>query len=162
MYICQAGDSEKLAQLVREIGWSHNITILERCKSDEEREFYIRNCRRYGWTRSVLVHQIENQGFQRTLNSQANFDAMLPDTIKIQAKLAVKDEYLSPFSTSKTPIAKENWIVLSLGGSRLSCGRWGICSPLWAANIGFSSVSVNSSSISCSIIGGCERWWRWN
>ena len=28
------GEAEKLAQLVREIGWSHNITILEKCKSD--------------------------------------------------------------------------------------------------------------------------------
>jgi len=91
------GNSEKLAQHVREIGWSHNITILEQCKSDEEREFYIRNCRRYGWTRNVLVHQIENQAFQRTLNSQTNFDATLPYTAKIQAKLAVKDKYTFAF-----------------------------------------------------------------
>lgn len=91
------GASEKLAPLVREIGWSHNITIIERCKSDEEREFYIRSCRRYGWTRNVLVHHIENQDFQRTLNSQTNFDATLPDTLKIQAKLAVKDEYTFAF-----------------------------------------------------------------
>jgi hypothetical protein len=36
------GSDAKLAQLVREIGWSHNITILEKCKSGSEREFYIR------------------------------------------------------------------------------------------------------------------------
>jgi predicted nuclease of restriction endonuclease-like (RecB) superfamily len=41
------GNSEKLAQRVREISWSHSITILEQCKSNEERERYIRNCRRY-------------------------------------------------------------------------------------------------------------------
>jgi len=33
------GRDEKLAQLVREIGWSHNISILEKCKSEQEREF---------------------------------------------------------------------------------------------------------------------------
>ena|SRR5260370_42416603 len=38
------GTDAKLAQLVREIGWSHNITILEKCKSEQEREFYIRSC----------------------------------------------------------------------------------------------------------------------
>jgi predicted nuclease of restriction endonuclease-like (RecB) superfamily len=38
------GGDEKLAQLVREIGWSHNISILEKCKSEQEREFYIRSC----------------------------------------------------------------------------------------------------------------------
>jgi predicted nuclease of restriction endonuclease-like (RecB) superfamily len=43
------GGDEKLAQLVREIGWSHNISILEKCKSEQEREFYIRSCRKHGW-----------------------------------------------------------------------------------------------------------------
>ena len=37
--------SEKLAPLVREIGWSHNLVILERCKDPQEREFYIRTTR---------------------------------------------------------------------------------------------------------------------
>jgi predicted nuclease of restriction endonuclease-like (RecB) superfamily len=91
------GTNEKLAQLVREIGWSHNITILERCRDDQEREFYIRSCRKYGWTRNVLVHQIENNTFQRTLNSQTNFEAVLSDSIQTQAKLAVKDEYTFAF-----------------------------------------------------------------
>jgi predicted nuclease of restriction endonuclease-like (RecB) superfamily len=57
----EAYRDEKLAQLVREIGWSHNIAILEKCKSEQEREFYIRSCRKHGWSRSVLIHQIENQ-----------------------------------------------------------------------------------------------------
>ena len=91
------GTNEKLAQLVREIGWSHNITILERCRDDQEREFYIRSCRKYGWTRNVLVPQIENHTFERTLNSQTNFEAVLSDSIQTQAKLAVKDEYTFAF-----------------------------------------------------------------
>ncbi|HEY4046494.1 MAG TPA: DUF1016 N-terminal domain-containing protein [Acidobacteriaceae bacterium] len=66
------GANEKLAQLVREIGWSHNITILERCRDDQEREFYIRSCRKYGWTRNVLVHKIENHSFQQTLKWRAS------------------------------------------------------------------------------------------
>ena len=74
------GRDEKLAQLVREIGWSHNISILEKCKSELEREFYIRSCRKHGWSRSVLVHQIENQAFQRTMSSQTNFGAALGST----------------------------------------------------------------------------------
>jgi len=39
---------EKLAPLVREIGWSHNLAILERCKDPLEREFYIRMTRKFG------------------------------------------------------------------------------------------------------------------
>ena len=54
------GLNEKLAPLVREISWSHNVVILEKCKDTAEREFYIRSAQRFGWTRNVLVHQIEN------------------------------------------------------------------------------------------------------
>jgi predicted nuclease of restriction endonuclease-like (RecB) superfamily len=35
-------DNEKLAPMVREIGWTHNLVILEKCKDDKMREFYIR------------------------------------------------------------------------------------------------------------------------
>ncbi|MCD6335580.1 MAG: hypothetical protein J7M27_09650 [Candidatus Latescibacteria bacterium] len=34
-------DHPKLAPLVREIGWSHNIAIMEKCKDDLQREFYL-------------------------------------------------------------------------------------------------------------------------
>lgn len=51
--------SEKLAPMVREIGWSHNLVILERCDNQLEREFYIRMTKKFGWTKSVLTHQID-------------------------------------------------------------------------------------------------------
>ena len=88
---------EKLAQLVREIGWSHNIAILERCKDLQEREFYIRSCRKHGWSRSVLLHYIENRSFQRTMTSQTNFAAALSAPASAHAQLAVKDEYTFAF-----------------------------------------------------------------
>ncbi len=40
--------SEKLALLVREIGWSHNLIIMEQCEDDLEREFYIRMTSKFG------------------------------------------------------------------------------------------------------------------
>lgn len=61
---------EKLAPMVREIGWSHNVIIMEKCKDDLEREFYIRMTRKFGWTKNVLVHQIENQSYEKTLLNQ--------------------------------------------------------------------------------------------
>jgi hypothetical protein len=91
------GADAKLAQLVREISWSRNITILEKCKSEQEREFYIRSCRKFGCSRNVLVHQIENQAFQRTMTSQTNFGAALDPAASVHAQLAVKDEYTFAF-----------------------------------------------------------------
>lgn len=90
-------ENEKLAPLVREIGWTHNLVILEKCKDDLEREFYIRMTRKFGWTKNVLIHQIENQNYEKTLLNQTNFDRSVPEEIRNQAKLAVKDEYIFDF-----------------------------------------------------------------
>ena len=88
---------EKLAPLVREIGWSHNLAILERCKDALEREFYLRMTRKFGWSKNVLIHQIDNQSYEKSLLGQTNFDQALTPELRAQAKLAVKDEYTFDF-----------------------------------------------------------------
>lgn len=70
---------------------------MERCKDDLKREFYIKATKKFGWTKNVLINQIENSTYQKTLLNQTNFDKNLPSQIKDQAKLAVKDEYLFDF-----------------------------------------------------------------
>lgn len=70
---------------------------MERCKEELQREFYIKMSRRYGWTKNVLIHQIDNQTYERTLLGQTSFDETLPEEIRNQAKLAVKDEYTFGF-----------------------------------------------------------------
>ncbi len=88
---------EKLAPLVREIGWSHNIVILERCSDPLEREFYMRMTRKFGWSKNVLTHQISSQSYEKSLIGQTNFDKTLTPERRAQAKLAVKDEYTFDF-----------------------------------------------------------------
>ncbi len=88
---------EKLAPLVREIAWSHNIVIMERCQEPLEREFYIRMTRKFGWSKNVLIHQIENQSYEKSLLGQNNFNQALTPEPRAQAKLAVKDEYTFDF-----------------------------------------------------------------
>jgi predicted nuclease of restriction endonuclease-like (RecB) superfamily len=95
-YLVYKGN-EKLSPMVREIGWSHNIVIIMNCKESLEREFYIRMTRKFGWTKNVLIHQIENRTYEKTLLNQTNFNKTLPEKIKNQAKLAVKDEYTFDF-----------------------------------------------------------------
>jgi predicted nuclease of restriction endonuclease-like (RecB) superfamily len=65
---------EKLVPLVREIGWTQNLVILQRCKDPLEREFYVRMTRKFGWSKNVLIHQIDNQGYEKTLLGQTNFN----------------------------------------------------------------------------------------
>ncbi len=88
---------EFLLTLVGEIGWTHNIIILEKCKNDSEREFYIRMTRKFGWTQNILIHQIDNQTYEKTLLNQTNFDQTVSVEIRSQLKLAVKDEYTFDF-----------------------------------------------------------------
>lgn len=117
---------EKLAPVVREIGWSHNIVILERCSDSLEREFYIRMTRKFGWSKNVLIHQIENQSYEKSLLGQTNFDQVLTPELRAQAKLAVKDEYTFDFlelaeehserELEKALIAKIEHFLRAMGG----------------------------------------------
>lgn len=70
---------------------------MSKCKDDLEREFYIHMTRKFGWSKNVLIHQIENQSYEKTLLNQTNFEQTLPAEISSQAKLAIKDEYTFDF-----------------------------------------------------------------
>jgi predicted nuclease of restriction endonuclease-like (RecB) superfamily len=80
----------KLQPLVGEIGWAHNLLILSRCKDIQGREFYLRMTRKFGWSKNVLAHQIDNQSYEKSLLGQTNFDQTLTPALRAQAKLAVK------------------------------------------------------------------------
>ena len=90
-------DLPKVQPLVAQIGWTHNVIVLQRSKDPLEREFYIRMTKKFGWTKNVLIHQIESQSYQATLLGQTNFDRALTPKLRAQAKLAVKDEYTFDF-----------------------------------------------------------------
>ena len=82
-----------LQPMVAEISWTKNVVIMQKCKDPQEREFYIRMTRRYGWTKDVLINHIGNQSYEKYLLNQTNFDSTVPEKYRLQAKLAVKDDY---------------------------------------------------------------------
>ena len=90
-------DNENLQSLIREIGWTHHTVIMSKCKDDHERQFYMTASKKFGWTVRVLQHQIENKSFEKYLLNQTNFDQTIPEPIKDQAKLTVKDHYTFDF-----------------------------------------------------------------
>jgi predicted nuclease of restriction endonuclease-like (RecB) superfamily len=87
----------KVQPLVAQIGWTHNLIIMQRCKDALEREFYVRMARKFGWSKTVLIHQIENQSYEKTLLGQTNFDRAVSPKLRAQAKLSIKDEYSFDF-----------------------------------------------------------------
>ena len=86
-------DVVNLVPLVREISWSKHVTILKRCKDNLERQFYIQATKKFGWTKNVLTHHIDSKSYEKYLLNQTNFEQTLPDNIKNQAILAIKDEF---------------------------------------------------------------------
>ena len=52
---------------MREISWSNNIIIMEKCKDDLQREFYIQMTKRYGWTKRILTNFIAAQTYEKYL-----------------------------------------------------------------------------------------------
>lgn len=85
--------NEILQPLVGEISWSKHIVILTKCKETRQRQFYILSTKKYGWTKDVLINKIEAKNYENYLLGQSNFDTTLPEKIKSQAILALKDEY---------------------------------------------------------------------
>ncbi len=86
-----------LEPMVREISWAKNLVIMKRCKDLLQREFYLRATARFGWTKAVLQHQIDNKSYEKYLLNQTSFDQTLTPELQAQAVLAVKDEYTFDF-----------------------------------------------------------------
>ncbi|MDQ1351805.1 MAG: hypothetical protein QG657_2110 [Acidobacteriota bacterium] len=86
-------------QAVAQIPWGHIIRLMELVTDTKERDWYIHKTIEHGWSRSVLVHQIESGLYRREGKSLTNFSTTLP---KPQSDLAIqtlKDPYVFDFLT---------------------------------------------------------------
>ncbi len=64
-------------QLAAQIPWFHHCVLLERVKDPVQRRWYIEQAAQYGWSRNVLVHQIESGLYQRQGQAVTNFEQTL-------------------------------------------------------------------------------------
>lgn len=60
------------------IPWGHNLAILAKCKQHDEALYYAQATQTNGWSRSVLVHQIESGLWQREGKAITNFAQRCP------------------------------------------------------------------------------------
>lgn len=87
---------QPVAQILQ-IPWGHNIAIIAKCKAIDEALYYVQNTIAHGWSRSVLVHQIESGLFQREGRSVNNFSLTLPPPQSDLARQTIKDPYIFDF-----------------------------------------------------------------
>jgi predicted nuclease of restriction endonuclease-like (RecB) superfamily len=87
---------QAVAQL-HAIPWGHNLAILAKCKQSDEALYYVRVTQAHGWSRSVLVHQIESGLWQREGQAITNFAQTLPTVQSELAAQVLKDPYVFDF-----------------------------------------------------------------
>ncbi len=86
-------DERFVQQAVAQIPWGHNIRILDKVKSPDEREFYITQTINNGWSRNILALQIESKLYERQGKAVTNFELTLPKHQSDLAKDILKDPY---------------------------------------------------------------------
>ncbi len=98
-----------LPPMVAEIAWSHNILILEKCKNDHQRFFYLEMTRRHGWSKTALTNAIMGQVWENTLLNQQNFEGTMPPRWPGKRPWCCGTNTLSISSTSPSRIPRRSW-----------------------------------------------------
>lgn len=107
-------DREIVQQLGAQIPWKHNCVLLDRMKDNETRAFYIRKTIEHGWSRSVLIHQLDTNLHKRLGKAPSNFALTLPSPQSDLAREILKDPYIfkpAPLDESATERALEKALL---------------------------------------------------
>lgn len=101
LIVQQAAGQITGGQLVQEvlsrIPWFHNCVLLDKVKDPAERLWYAQQTIENGWSRNVLVHQIESNLYARQGQAITNFNLALPPTQSDLAQQLLKDSYVFDF-----------------------------------------------------------------
>jgi predicted nuclease of restriction endonuclease-like (RecB) superfamily len=82
-----------------QITWYHNLALLEKVAVKEERLWYAQQTIQHGWSRNVLVLQIESGLYRRQGQAISNFESALPKPQSDLAQQILKDPYNFDFLT---------------------------------------------------------------
>jgi predicted nuclease of restriction endonuclease-like (RecB) superfamily len=95
-------DFPKLSTLLREISWSHNLAIFSRCKSVEEREFYLKLAKQESYSFRELDRQISASLFERTMIGNSKLSTAVRESNR-DLKISFKDSYVFEFLNLSEP-----------------------------------------------------------
>jgi predicted nuclease of restriction endonuclease-like (RecB) superfamily len=100
-------DEAIVQQVVANLPWGHNVRLMEAVKDPAERLWYAQMAITQGWSRNVLLMQIDQQLYSRKTSAITNFERTLPGTQSDLAQELIKDTYTFDFLTL-TPGAQED------------------------------------------------------
>lgn len=92
-------DEEFLQQAAARIPWGHMMYLLDKTEPGDERAWYVAAAAENGWSRSVLMHQVDTGLYARQAlaDKVTNFDRTLPQPESDLARDALKDPYVFDF-----------------------------------------------------------------
>ena len=88
---------QQLVAILFQVPWGHHQIILNKIKNIDEAIYYVQNTMLNGISRSVLVHQIESNLYEREGKAITNFENTLPPIQSDLAKEITKDPYIFDF-----------------------------------------------------------------
>ena len=87
-------DNEIVTPLVTQISWTNHLLIMSGCKTDEEREFYIRLCIKENYSKRQLERQVDSGYYERYMLSK---ETLLPESVKKLGENPFLDSYVMEF-----------------------------------------------------------------
>jgi predicted nuclease of restriction endonuclease-like (RecB) superfamily len=90
-------DPAIVQQVVAQLPWGHNVMLLDKLKSPQDRLWYAHRAIAHGWSRNVLAHHIDTGLLARQGTAQTNFDQTLPPPQSDLARQVIKDPYVFDF-----------------------------------------------------------------
>jgi len=90
-------DEEVVQQLLHKVPWFHLCTLVDKVDDHGARDWYVHAIVAHGWSRSVLVMQIETAAHARTGQALTNFERTLPSPLSDLARESLKDPYRFDF-----------------------------------------------------------------
>ena len=90
---------EFVQQVVAQIPWGHNIVLMDKVSDYTVKKWYAEESIKNGWSRNVLVHQIESGLYERQVAVEkiSNFRELLPVPQSELAEQTMKDPYIFDF-----------------------------------------------------------------
>lgn len=88
-------DDEEFVQLVAQLPWKHNITLMQKVKDKEIRKWYMDKCLEEGWSDNILVYQIDTDLYNRQVKAikHNNFNVTLKQNTDL-ANNIMKEPYV--------------------------------------------------------------------
>lgn len=89
-------ENEKLASLGQELSWTHNRNILSRCKTEDERAFYLHLTIKNRLSVREMNRQIDSGAFERSMLAEGKLSDVIKN-LPQETEAVFRDSYLLDF-----------------------------------------------------------------